>query len=74
MDKEDILVCATAFTVASAGVLMLALVPSALGIKGVQTAQRFSLMADGHRAISLAKTYDAKAAAMAIKAVAKEIL
>lgn len=49
-------------------------VPSALGIRQVQKAQAFNLMADGHRMIGLAKTYDAKATAIAMKTVVSEVL
>ena len=59
---------------ASAGVLMLSFVPSVIGIRQVQKAQAFNLIADGHRMISLAKTYDAKAAAEAMKTVVSEIM
>ena len=38
------------------------------------TAQGFNLMADGYRAMSLAKTYDAKAAAEALKLTIKEVM
>ena len=75
MDNESkVLTYATAFTTVSVGILVLALVPSAIRIGKVQNAQAFNLMADGHRAISLAKTYDAKAAAQSIKTVMKEIM
>jgi hypothetical protein len=75
MDKyEKRLSNATTFAITAGGILMLSLAVSALGIRQVQRAQAFNLLADGHRMISLAKTYDAKAAALAIKTVAKEIL
>lgn len=75
METENkVLTYAMAFTVVAGGVLMLSIVPAALGIRQVQRAQAFNLMADGHRMISLAKTYDAKVAALAIKTVVKEIL
>ena len=75
MDKhEKIVTYATAFCMMSAGALMLAFVPSALGIRQVQKAQAFNLMADGHRMIGLAKTYDAQAAAIAMKTVVSEVL
>lgn len=51
---------------------MLSIVPAALGIRQTQKAQAFNLMADGYRAMSLAKTYDAKAAAEALKLTIKE--
>ena len=40
---------------------MLSLVPAALGIRQIQKAECFNKIADGHRMLSLAKTYDAKA-------------
>lgn len=64
---------AITFTVASAGVLMLACVVPVLGIRSVQLATKVHLLADAHRMASLAKTYDAKAAAMAIDTLAKEL-
>lgn len=68
MNKEDkVMTYATAFCMVSAGVLMLAFVPSAIGIRQTQKAQAFNLMADGHRMLGLAKSYDAKAAAIALK-------
>ena len=73
MNKEDkVMTYATAFCMVSAGVLMLAFVPSAIGIRQTQKAQAFNLMADGHR--MLAKSYDAKAAAIALKTVTSEVL
>ena len=68
--KENVMEYATA----SAGVLMLSLVPAALGLRQMQKAESFNKIADGHRMLSLAKTYDAKAAAKAIKEVKKKIL
>lgn len=53
---------------------MLSFVPAALGIRQVQKAVSFNKIADGHRMLSLAKTYDAKAAAKAIKEIKKKIL
>lgn len=45
MDTENkVLTYATAFTVVAGGVLMLSLVPAALGIRQVQRAQAFSLL------------------------------
>ena len=53
MDTENkVLTYATAFTVVAGGVLMLSLVPAALGIRQVQRAQAFSLLADGNRTMS----------------------
>lgn len=72
--EEKMLTFAGAFCLASAGALMLSFIPSAIGIKQVQKAQAFNLMADGHRMIGLAKTYDAKAAAIAMKTVVSEVL
>ena len=72
--KENIMEYAIAFATTSAGVLMLSLVPAALGIRQIQKAESFNKIADGHRMLSLAKTYDAKAAAKAIKEVKKKIL
>lgn len=72
--KIDVLECATAFAVTSAGILFLALVPAALGMRQTQKAQAFNLIADGYRKSSLAKTYDAKAAALAAKTMMKEVL
>ena len=75
MDTENkVLTYATAFTVVAGGVLMLSLVPAALGIRQVQRAQAFSLLADGNRTISLSKTYDAKAAAMQLKTVVDQVI
>lgn len=74
MDKFDkAQSIALTFTIASAGVLMLACVSPVLGIRGVQKATKVHLLADAHRVASLAKTYDAKAAAMAINALANEL-
>lgn len=73
-NREKALTYATAFATASFGILMLALVPAALGIRQTQKANAFNLMADGYRKASLAKTYDAKAAALAMKTIAKEIV
>ncbi len=72
--KINVLECATAFAVTSAGILFLALVPGALGMRQTQKAQAFNLIADGYRKSSLAKTYDAKAAALAAKTMMKEVL
>lgn len=75
MNKEDkVMTYAMAFCMVSAGVLMLAFVPSAIGIRQTQKAQAFNLMADGHRMLGLAKSYDAKAAAIALKTVTSEVL
>lgn len=75
MEKENkVLTYATAFVVVSGGILMLSIVPAALGIRQTQKAQAFNLMADGYRAMSLAKTYDAKAAAEALKLTIKEVM
>lgn len=75
MDTENkVLTYATAFTVVAGGVLMLSLVPAALGIRQVQRAQAFSLLADGKRTMSLSKTYDAKAAAMQLKTVVDQVI
>ena len=75
MDTENkVLTYATAFTVVAGGVLMLSLVPAALGIRQVQRAQAFSLLADGNRTMSLSKTYDAKAAAMQLKTVVDQLI
>lgn len=75
MDTENkVLTYATAFTVVAGGVLMLSLVPAALGIRQVQRAQAFSLLADGNRTMSLSKTYDAKAAAMQLKTVIDQVI
>ena len=75
MDTENkVLSYATAFTVVAGGVLMLSLVPAALGIRQVQRAQAFSLLADGNRTMSLSKTYDAKAAAMQLKTVVDQVI
>ena len=75
MDTENkVLTYATAFTVVAGGVLMLSLVPAALGIRQVQRAQAFSLLADGNRTMSLSKTYDVKAAAMQLKTVVDQVI
>lgn len=75
MEKENkVLTYATVFAVVSGGILMLSIVPAALGIRQTQKAQAFNLMADGYRAMSLAKTYDAKAAAEALKLTIKEVM
>ena len=75
MDTENkVLTYATAFTVVAGGVLMLSLVPAALGIRQVQRAQAFSLLADGNRTMSLSKTYDANAAAMQLKTVVDQVI
>lgn len=75
MDTENkVLTYAMAFTVVAGGVLMLSLVPAALGIRQVQRAQAFNLLADGNRTMSLSKTYDAKAAAMQLKTVVDQVI
>lgn len=75
MDTENkVLTYAMAFTVVAGGVLMLSLVPAALGIRQVQRAQAFNLLADGNRMMSLSKTYDAKAAAMQLKTVVDQVI
>ena len=74
MNDQKVLNYAMAFAVVSGGILILSLVPGALYGMQVQKAKAFNLMADGHRMISLAKTYDAKAAALAIKTVMSEIM
>ena len=75
METENkVLTYAMAFATLSAGVLMLSIVPAALGIRQTQKAQAFNLLADGHRAMSLAKAYDAKAAAQALKTVVSEVM
>ncbi|MEG1738771.1 MAG: hypothetical protein RR259_11165 [Odoribacter sp.] len=75
MDNEDkVLTYAMAFAMVTGGILILSLVPAAIRIGQVQNAQAFNLMADGHRMISLAKTYDAKVAAQSIKTVMSEIM
>lgn len=75
MDTENkVLTYATAFTVVAGGVLMLSFVSAALGIRQVQRAQAFNLLADGNRMMSLAKTYDAKAAAMQLKTVVDQVI
>ena len=75
METENkVLTYAAAFTTIAGGVLMLSLVPATLRIGQVQKAQAFNLMADGNRMLSLAKTYDAKAAAQQIKTVMNEIV
>lgn len=65
---------AQTFLLASIGVLALSVAHTFIGFKTVQKAQAFNLIADGHRALSLAKTYDAKAAALSIKTVMEEVL
>ena len=75
MDNENkVLTYATAFTMVAGGVLILSFVPASLRNGQVQKARAFNLMADGHRMISLAKTYDAKAAAQSIKTIVSEIM
>lgn len=75
METENkVLTYATAFAVAAGGVLMLSFIPSALGIRQVQKAHAFNLLADGNRMMSLSKTYDAKAAAMQLKTVVNQVL
>lgn len=53
---------------------MLSIVPAVLGVRQTQKAQAFNLMADGYRAMSLAKTYDARAAAQALKLTMREVM
>ena len=58
MNKEDkVMTYATAFCMVSAGVLMLAFVPSAIGIRQTQKAQAFNLMADGHYVLDRVACY-----------------
>jgi len=73
-NENKVLTYTTAFAIASAGILMMALVPAAMGIRQTQKAVAFNQIADGHRMISLAKNYDAKAAALAIKTIVSETL
>lgn len=72
--ESKVLTYAAAFTVVSGGILMLSIVPAVFGIRQTQKAQAFNLMADGYRAMSLAKTYDAKAAAQALKLTMREVM
>ena len=72
--ENKVLTYATAFTVVAGGVLTLSFVPAALGIRQVQRAQAFNLLADGNRMMSLSKTYDAKAAAMQLKTVVDQVI
>lgn len=75
MDNEEkVLSYAASFAMVAGGILILSFIPSALRIGQVQKAQAFNLIADGHRMISLAKTYDAKAAAQSMKTVMSEIM
>lgn len=75
MEREHkVLVYAAAFTTIAGGMLMLSLVPAALGIRQIQRANAFNLLADGNRMMSLAKTYDAKAAAQQLKTVVEEVM
>lgn len=75
MDTDNkVLTYATAFAVTAGGILMLSAVPAMLGIRQVQKARTFNLLADGNRMMSLAKTYDAKVAALELKTVMKEVL
>ncbi len=74
MDENKVETYAIAFLMASAGVLMLSFVPCVIGIRQVQKAHAFNLLADGHRMISLAKTYDAKAAAETMKTIVSEVM
>lgn len=62
---------AMTFAITAAGVLMLACVSPALGVRSTQKATKVHLLADAHRMASLAKTYDAKAAAMAMNTLTK---
>lgn len=65
--SNEVLTYATAFAMVAGGVLLLALVVPVIGVRGVQKATALNLMADSHRMISLAKTYDVKAAVLALK-------
>lgn len=68
MEKsEKVLTYATSFALVSGGVLLLACVRPVLGISRVQAAQALNLTADASRMLSLAKTYDAKAAVESLK-------
>lgn len=68
MEKENkVLTYATAFAVVSGGILMLSIVPAALGIRQTQKAQAFNLMADGYRAMSLAKNLRCKSSSGSVK-------
>lgn len=66
-NSEKILTYSTSFVMVSTGVLLLACVPAALGIRKVQAAQALNLTADANRMLSLAKTYDVKASVEALK-------
>lgn len=74
INEEKIVTYATGFCMVSAGVLMLSFVPAALGIRQTQKAQAFYLVAGGRGMIGLAETYDANAAALAMKVVVSEVL
>lgn len=71
---DKVLTYATAFAITAGGFLMLSFIPSALGIRQVQKAHAFNLLADGNRMMSLSKTYDAKAAALQLKTVMNDVL
>lgn len=72
--RDKVLTYATAFAITAGGILMLSFIPSALGIRQVQKAQAFNLLADGNRMMSLSKTYDAKAAALQLKTIVNDVL
>jgi hypothetical protein len=65
---------ATALLTASGAALLIAttvlVAKYSVGAELINKAQALNLTADAHRAASLAKTYDAKAAATAMKALA----
>ena len=65
--SEKVLMYATSFAIIAGGVLMLSCIGPITGISKVQKATILHLTADSHRMISLAKTYDVKAAAQALK-------
>lgn len=64
-----ILYCGIAFTTISVGVLVCCHIPNALAYKKATKAKAFKDLADGYKQLSLAKKYDADAAAKQLESV-----
>lgn len=70
---EKIMELSAALLMTSVSLVVLNLIPNVKESRKLTKAKIFETMANGHRNISLAKTYDAKAAALAMKTVMKEL-
>jgi hypothetical protein len=66
-NSSKVMTYAAAFATVAGGALMLACIVPVMGIRGIQKATILHLTADSHRMISLARTYDVRAAVQALK-------